>query len=124
MYEIIERLGLETRMIKPYIQGKLSVVYDQAGKARVIAIANLYLQMALKPLHLAIFDKLKSLPCDATFDQKSPFNLLIERLGRKVVYHGFDLSAATDRLPIDLQADILSELGVDGDLWKKVISIP
>jgi hypothetical protein len=35
--------------------GKLSVVYDQAGKARVVAIVNWWIQVALKPLHKHLF---------------------------------------------------------------------
>jgi len=35
--------------------GKLTVVRDQAGKARVVAIANYWTQMALRPLHDYIF---------------------------------------------------------------------
>jgi hypothetical protein len=49
---------------------------------------------------------------DGTFDQERPFNDLLTRLtgsGQKL--YGFDLSAATDRLPIDLQEDILKLIG-------------
>jgi hypothetical protein len=42
--------------------------------------------------------------------------------GSKV--NSFDLSAATDRLPIDLQVDILSILGIDGPAWKDLLDRP
>jgi hypothetical protein len=51
---------------------------------------------------------------DGTFDQNKPFNSLLKRLGYRYNLNGFDLTAATDRLPIRLQSDILSELGCNG----------
>jgi len=52
---------------------------------------------------------------DGTFDQLSPLRRLTEK-GHKT-YYSFDLSAATDRLPIDLQVDVLSEL-IDSEFAK------
>lgn len=94
--------------------GRLSVVYDQAGKARVIAITNWWIQQSLKPLHDSIFQILKTLQTDATFDQSKPIIELLERVPRGQKLYGFDLSAATDRLPIDLQVQILNILGYKG----------
>jgi len=87
--------------------GKLSVVYDQAGKARIVAITNWWIQLALKPLHKSIFGILRGIKQDGTFDQLRPFNELID-LNDDDKFYSFDLSAATDRLPIDLQRDILN----------------
>jgi hypothetical protein len=61
-----------------------------------------------------IFKFLKSLPNDATFDQQEA----VKRASIKVVKYGqsfgYDLSAATDRLPIALQEAVLQPLiGVD-----------
>jgi len=86
--------------------GKLSVVYDQAGKARVVAITNWWIQLALRPLHDTVFKLLKRIEQDGTFDQMKPFKKLVESGDGK--FYSFDLSAATDRLPIDLQRDILN----------------
>lgn len=91
--------------------GKLSCVYDQAGKARVVAITNWWIQVALKPLHNTIFKLLKGIEQDGTFNQLAPFDKLISNEDLEgVKFHSFDLSAATDRLPIDLQRDILNLL--------------
>jgi len=89
--------------------GKLSVVYDQAGKARVVAITNWWIQVALKPLHNALFSILRRIEEDGTHDQLKPFNKLIGN-GSSEMFYSFDLSAATDRLPLDVQADILNLL--------------
>jgi len=40
--------------------------------------------------------------------------------GRKTV-QSLDLSAATDRLPVKLQARILSLLGFPGELWMGIL---
>lgn len=74
----------------------------------------------LFPLHKSLFKTLKTIREDGTHDQGAPLNNLkflhrlnkIRRLEQK--YHCFDLSAATDRLPIDIQEDILNLLGYDG----------
>jgi len=62
----------------------------------------------LAPLHKNLFNILKQIPSDGTFDQLKPVKRLIDK-GLKELY-SYDLSAATDRLPIDLQVDLLSAL--------------
>lgn len=90
--------------------GKLAVVFDQAGKARVVAISNFWVQCMLRPLHLAIFSLLRRIPMDGTHDQEAPLRLLIAEAPVGTKFYSFDLSAATDRLPIDIQRDILNIL--------------
>jgi hypothetical protein len=99
------------KIIRQYekpIKGRLSVVYDQAGKARIVAITNWWIQLGFKPLHNSIFKVLRGLEEDGTFDQLAPLKRLFERVPEGQVYHSFDLSAATDRLPIEIQKDILN----------------
>jgi hypothetical protein len=49
---------------------------------------------------------------DGTFNQDFPFDRLLRRNSKiKPTLYGFDLSAATDRLPIILQEDILKLIG-------------
>nr|UPW42221.1 MAG: putative RNA dependent RNA polymerase [Jiangsu mito-like virus 14] len=105
--------------------GRLSVVYDQAGKARVVAITNWWIQVVLKPLHDALFKSLERIECDGTFDQLGPFEKLILREDLAgVKFYSFDLSAATDRLPLDLQRDVLNILypGL-GTLWSNLLGL-
>jgi len=52
--------------------------------------------------------------------------LLLKSLGVRVLdgkktVQSLDLSAATDRLPVKLQVQILNELGFSGDLWKSIL---
>jgi hypothetical protein len=51
--------------------GKLSTKKEAAGKVRVFAMVDVWTQSLLKPLHLALFEFLKSLPNDGTFDQNA-----------------------------------------------------
>jgi hypothetical protein len=86
------------------------VVRDVAGKARVVAITNWWIQAALRPLHDGLFALLKRIPQDGTFNQEAPLDLLIKRTPKDQTFYSFDLSAATDRLPLDVQRDILNHL--------------
>jgi hypothetical protein len=88
--------------------GKLAVVRDVAGKARVVAITTWWIQAALKPLHNSLFASLRRLPTDGTFDQEAPLRRLIGKVPKGQTFFSFDLSSATDRLPLVLQRDILN----------------
>jgi hypothetical protein len=59
-----------------------------------------------------LFNILRQLPQDGTFDQMSPIYKLQEAYGNKLKgqLSSIDLSAATDRLPIELQIIILEVL--------------
>lgn len=59
-------------------------------------------------MHDYLFRILKTIPQDGTFDQLAPLRALTSQ-GLKDFY-SFDLSAATDRIPIDFQQQILSFL--------------
>jgi hypothetical protein len=76
--------------------GRLSIFGDKEGKTRVVAIVDYWTQTCLKPLHLALMGLLRRLPADCTFDQ-SRFRRLSHFPGP---FHSFDLSAATDRMPV------------------------
>nr|WPJ73117.1 RNA-dependent RNA polymerase [Valsa mali mitovirus 1] len=99
------------------IMAKLSVVYDQAGKARIVGIINSWIQSILYPLHKFLFHLLEKISMDGTFDQTRPFDQLLARVSPEQILYGFDLTAATDRLPIDLQKQILSLIGFSGNDW-------
>lgn len=111
--------------IFPKYIGRLAKLNEARGKVRVIAITDYWSQLLLRPLHDAIYRLVSSFEQDGTFNQVRPFHELMKLAtlkGSKV--NSFDLSSATDRLPIDLQVDILSILGVDGELWKAILSRP
>lgn len=98
--------------------GKLSIKEEAAGKLRVFAMVDGWTQSILKPIEQLLAKFLKSLPNDGVYDQNSS-----ERRARSKSIiagksWGYDLSAATDRLPIELQLEVLNLLlpGL-GNLW-------
>jgi hypothetical protein len=68
----------------------------------------------LKPLHDSIYSFLSSFSEDGTNDQLNPVRLMLEKFPNQE-YHSVDLSSATDRLPVILQADLLTALGLPGE---------
>lgn len=95
--------------------GKLGFKPEPAGKVRVFAMVDPWTQWLMDRLHKAIFGLLERIPQDGTFNQMRPVERLItwqkarsEKSGRAIALYSFDLSAATDRLPIILQKVLLS----------------
>lgn len=86
--------------------GKLGFLEEPAGKVRVVAMVDPLTQTLLRPLHNWLFSLLKRIPEDGTFDQTAPLELLVSKGYQDV--HSYDLSAATDRLPLALQEGLLS----------------
>jgi hypothetical protein len=81
---------------------KLSVVKDTEGKSRIIAIGDYWSQTVLKPLHIFLLEKLRGIESDVTFGQSiAPFGDSSQH------YYSFDLTAATDRVPVLLYSAIL-----------------
>jgi hypothetical protein len=101
--------------------GRISFIPAAGGKTRVIAIANYWVQDALKGLHKTLYKVLKTTTTDGTYDQKSQFERVRAYSSEGPVW-SYDLTAATDRLPIDPQIAILNFLREDlGDLWGDIL---
>jgi hypothetical protein len=88
--------------------GKLGFKQEPAGKVRVFAMVDPLTQWLLSPLHEGIFQLLKRIPQDGTFNQLGP----IERLNKTFIgpLYSFDLSSATDRIPLAFQKILLSPI--------------
>jgi hypothetical protein len=126
------------------VLGKLGFK-EEPGKVRVFAMVDYFTQVIMSPLHQMIFKLLKGVAQDGTHDQLRPIERLIFELDRlerrraapgfaksklgsvwnKVKIgrcHSFDLSAATDRLPVDYQALIVQQLHPKlGVTWKELL---
>lgn len=89
--------------------GKLALKPEAAGKVRVFAMVDIWTQSALYPLHLWLFDLLSRIPNDGTFDQTASVKRGWEKARVSGCSFGYDLSAATDRLPMSLQIEVLSQ---------------
>jgi len=106
--------------------GRLAFL-NEPGKVRVVAMLDSWSQILLYPIHYVIFNRmLKCIPQDGTFNQYRPIEALLATLkkkGFKKVY-SFDLSAATDRLPIKIQEIVLSYIVGQplATLWTKLLT--
>nr|QIR30227.1 RNA-dependent RNA polymerase [Plasmopara viticola lesion associated mitovirus 3] len=86
--------------------GKLSLVMDPELKVRVIAIFDYMSQVYLKKIHSGLLHNLKKFKSDRTFTQNPKHNWKKDSNS----FWSMDLSAATDRFPIELQRRLLSLL--------------
>jgi hypothetical protein len=91
------------------VTGRLHFLQEGGGKTRVICIPDIWTQSVLKPIHDYLMKVLKKLPCDGTFSHPK-----ISKRVRKYTKTGklycYDLRAATDRMPVDLQVAIMEKL--------------
>jgi len=87
-------------------------------------MVDVWTQSIFKPLHDSLFKILKNIPNDATFDQDAAFERAVSKAKVSGHSYGYDLSSATDRLPIDLQEAILR--GLIGNhlaaLWRVILT--
>ena len=109
--------------LHPIQVGQLSTKLEAAGKIRVFAMVDIWTQSVLKPVHDFLFDYLKEIPNDATFDQEAAVRRCFTKSRIAGKSYGYDLSAATDRLPIDLQESVLGALigSPAARLWKDLL---
>ncbi|CAB42653.1 RNA-dependent RNA polymerase, putative [Ophiostoma mitovirus 5] len=119
----IKKLYHDHRLFIPgkidYLFGKISIVKDPELKMRVIAMVDYHSQFVLKKIHNSLFNKLKLIKSDRTFTQDPIFTT--PTMGHR--FWSMDLSAATDRFPIDLQERLLSYLyGSEiSSAWKQLL---
>lgn len=83
---------------------RLSSFPDKEMKVRTIAIGDYYSQTALIPLHRYLFRCLRNIRQDCTYNQSA----FIEATKDSTYFASIDLTAATDRFPID---QIIAVLG-------------
>lgn len=95
---------------------------DEPGKVRVFAMVDAFTQWILYPLHKRLMGWLMTLPEDGTFNQGAAVNSARAEIGERPVW-SFDLSAATDRLPVVLQVMILNHLLPGfGTSWARLLT--
>jgi len=98
---------LEFHWGKPLWFGRLGFK-EEPGKIRVFAMVSILTQTLMYPLHKWIFDRLRHVPTDGTFNQTAPIERLIKGFQEEEHWvASYDLSAATDRLPLALQVELL-----------------
>jgi hypothetical protein len=98
--------------------GKLAVVDAPEGKKRVIATVDYFSQFLLKKIGAEIFRNLRKLPGDRTFTQ-DPHHVWEGTDS----FHSLDLTAATDRFPLILEAKLLKYLFQNDDLSRNWVHL-
>lgn len=99
----VPELGMFVNMLPSNNIRKLSYFPDKELKVRVIAVGDYFSQTALRPLHQFLFRILKRIPQDMTFNQGK----FKETINDNKLFYSLDLTAATDRFPIELIAKLL-----------------
>jgi hypothetical protein len=102
---------------------QFAVKEEAAGKIRLFALLDSVTQSTLAPLHEMLFDLLKSIPNDGTFDQVASIKRSQTKAINANCAYSFDLTAATDRLPARLTSEIFSTIVQKEDFGKLWLSI-
>jgi hypothetical protein len=107
----------------PLYGGKL-VPLDKDGGWKIRWIASPYRvhQEALSPLGSTLFNLLRTIPWDCTFDQQKAVPVLQKLLQSGKMIHSVDLESATDHFPLDLQLQVLGRLNTSSN-WRKSLSL-
>jgi hypothetical protein len=99
---------------------KLSYFSDKEGKTRVIAILDYWSQTCLRGYHRYLNDVLRTIKSDRTFSQES----IHSTISSSGPYFSFDLSAATDRMPLSLQKRVFARIfgASKSEAWARVLT--
>jgi hypothetical protein len=89
-----------------------------------------WIQCLLHPLHSEIFRRLYTIRQDGTYDQKRPIEFLAKEIRNrlkgtgKAYTYSFDLKAATDRIPIEIQMWILEPMlgRTQAKAWRVILT--
>jgi hypothetical protein len=87
--------------------GKVSFLQEPGYKLRYVANPARVFQRMLEPLGDALFELVKTLPWDCTFNQMKGKPRIQEVLGSGKPVFSVDLSSATDYFPLELQMELL-----------------
>lgn len=127
---------MDAFMVKPAIRAhgaptgthalsQFAIKEEAAGKIRLFALMDSITQTFMRPLHDALFDVLRAMPNDGTFDQEASIRRSQSKAKAAGMAYSFDLTAATDRLPAALSAEIISVIFGHpylGKYWLKIMT--
>jgi hypothetical protein len=99
--------------------GEVHFLQEPGGKLRSIASPFRIHQEVLRPLGLLLYDAVKSLPWDCTFDQTKALPHIQAHLSHGGQIHSVDLSSATDYFPLSLQLAVLRTI-IDKKDWDHI----
>jgi hypothetical protein len=105
------------------IHSRLGFSPEGGGKTRIFAIGDYWSQFTLRPIHDTLMGILRKLETDGTYDQEKAFSRILSKSKGQRTYC-FDLSGASDRIPLQVQTIMMSALfGSDvAEAWSEVIA--
>jgi hypothetical protein len=99
----------------PNTHSQFATKVEAAGKIRLFALLDVVSQSVLSPLHDLMFSVLRRIPNDGTFDQEASILRSMDKAQKASCAYSFDLTAATDRLPVSLTAYVIEQMvGISG----------
>jgi len=105
--------------------GRIHTFEEWGGKTRHVAIVDYWTQLIFTPLHDTLFEYLRGITMDATYNQDAACNVIKAwTMNEKSEINCFDLTAATDRLPLTIQQRVLAVLLGSDSLasnWAKIL---
>jgi hypothetical protein len=110
---------------RPPKHSRLHHFFEKGNKCRIIAIVDYFTQEALTPLHDVLASVVSSIPMDGTFSQDKAFKYLLHLSSLpSIKMYSYDLSAATDRLPIALSERIIGYIfsNDSAKLWRSLLT--
>jgi hypothetical protein len=111
---LILNVSIDQKFGKDAVHSRLFHFTAPGGKSRVIANVDWITQTSLSAIHFSLFKLLSMLKADCTFDHKSGINLHEQKNDNAKSsgenYYSIDLSAATDRMPRKLQAQLIAAI--------------
>jgi len=105
------------------IHSRLGFSPEGGGKTRIFAIGDYWTQFTLRPIHNSLMRILRKLETDGTFDQESAFSRIL-RMSKGHKTYCFDLSGASDRIPLQVQTIMMKTLFGESisESWSYVIA--
>lgn len=94
------------------LMGVIALIQEPGMKLRFAANPYRVYQMALQPLGKALYDALKRVPNDYTFDQTAGVVAIQRWLEKGYPSISMDLTNASDNIPLALQLELMARLGV------------
>lgn len=96
------------------LPGKIHIIQEGGCKPRTVAIPNAWVQMSFAPLHRILSDYTEEHFNDVSCvrDQLKGIHSVLRAMESNKPIHSIDLSAATDRFPLEPQLAVLDILGL------------
>jgi len=92
-----------------FLVGRIGLIQEPGYKLRAVANPGRVFQQVLKPVGDTLYNILRHLPWDCTFNQSKGVSVIQKHLSLGGVVHSIDLSGATDYFPLEMQLHLLKK---------------